>query len=389
MERNNSNNIDSNFFIFGEGEDSKFLIHSSIMDKILRDSNFPSLPDCIKYNYLCNFLTQVAKKGFNDCFKKNGDSPIPPLIYRDWSDYCVLNSSLKKKGSEDYFLLLGLSILSIEEHAENVNKDKVFEKYNFLRSSWENQMDMILNEMRQKEVTYFIYQVRDNPHPNIRTELSIKGNIPPVDFFDKDVCKIIINPSKFEIGTQANEVVRHILCRDSTEQDERLSRIPDSLKPQRNGHLDKTKFAEKLKNVLKDAEIRIKRNPRLAIPYGLNLKLQDMENTNKRIRVKGQFAIPLYETCDDTTPFGGLTVTTQISGPRVDYLLNKKNRVAEQSGQTEEDRIISDAIEFSVCTYIFKTILTKEQILLNVLPYVNCDINYLWCNNPEEREQEE
>ena len=192
MERNNSNNIDSNFFIFGEGEDSKFLIHSSIMDKILRDSNFPSLPDGInKYDYLRNFLTQVAKKGFNDYSNKNGDSPIP-LIYSDWSDYCVLNSSLKIKGSEDYILLFGLSILSIEEHAENVTKDKVFEKYNFLRRSWGNQMDMILNEMRQKEVTYFIYEVGDNPHSNVRTELRIKGNVPPVDFFEKDICKIII-----------------------------------------------------------------------------------------------------------------------------------------------------------------------------------------------------
>ena len=389
MERNNSNNIESNFFIFGEGDDSKFLIHSSIMDIILRDSNFPSLPDDIKYEYLRNFLTQVAKKGFNDYLNKNGDSPIP-LIYRDWSDYCVLNSSLKKKGSEDYILLFGLSILSIEEHAENVTKDKVFEKYNFLRRFWGNQMDMILNEMRNKKATYFIYEVGDNPHSNVRTELRIKGNVPPVDFFDKDICKIIINPSNFEIGTQANEVIRHILCRDPNERYRRLSKIDNSLRPQfRNGQPNYGKFVELFKNVLKDAEIRIKRNPRLAIPYGLNLKSQNIENAKNEIIVKGQFAIPLYKTCDDTRPFGGLTVSTRISVPKTNCYVNKKNRENGNGNNTEEDRIIRNAIEFSVCTYIFKTILTNNEILMDVLPYVNCDISYLWCNDIAEREQEE
>lgn len=393
MANNNSNywgcrDVDPrlNSYYFGGDNDFNFLIHETTMN-ILLDSNWP-IHDDRKYSYLLNYLTQVFYKCNYD-WTENGLLRSMKLrsitngfkIGEADPGYCVINSGLYKNGCGDFFLH-GLSILEDEESVDNIETNKLLDKYPVLMP-WNNSIDIILDLMRDYNIKFFIFKVDYNIDNVVRSSLRIQENPLAVDYYDKDICKITINPNCLNIMDQASKIIKHIL----NDHPDRLLRS--------YSRYDREIQELKLKACIGDAERRIRRNPRLAIPYGLNTSKRDV-TMKKGFEYRGQFAIPIYESSNDNMPSAGITVSTQINPCNVNRLFNKTNKAAKYEKkvnhlcESEDNRVIRNAIEFSQCTYEFNTILKLDSILENVLPYVNCDIEYLWCNrqsrnNPQSR----
>ena len=96
----------------------------------------------------------------------------------------------------------------------------------------------------------------------------------------------------------------------------------------------------------------------------------------------GQFVIPLYRNENASDPILGLTIKTIKTFKSEDYTFVKKSE--EETISKEDKERIENAIEFCFLTYSCNTILPLEDVRMNVLPYVNCDVSNLWCKRKEE-----
>ena len=114
----------------------------------------------------------------------------------------------------------------------------------------------------------------------------------------------------------------------------------------------------KVKEIVEDAISRLKKNPRLAIPYGIN-------EDNKGVNVRSQFLIPAFEDKNKAIPFGALVARCKVS--------EAETKMKSTIGRPH------DIAEFSSCSYDFPTLLTLEMALKDSLAYVNFDKD-LWCN---------
>ena len=98
----------------------------------------------------------------------------------------------------------------------------------------------------------------------------------------------------------------------------------------------------------------------------------------------------MKEEISDYKPFAGLTIMCMIKTEGVEKLKNINiERDPELLNNINLLKQLYSIIKFQYCNYSAATIFPLPIVRMNVLPYVNCDISYLWCNDIAEREQEE
>ncbi len=133
-------------------------------------------------------------------------------------------------------------------------------------------------------------------------------------------------------------------------------------------------FEQRMEDVIHDAIERVKRNPRLAIPYGLN----DTNRTARKDMLSlGQFVIPLYN--EEGEVFLGLTLRCKVSQTSVKETTILITKFKEKKTKKIEKQVIEEIVSFRECTYSADTILPLPIVRMNVLPYVDCDVSNLWC----------
>ena len=385
-------------------------------------------PEGVSYQPLENYLTHVV----SECINSKADSkPIPKKVMQavslsgelttrfndgtftynptQFPSHIPFLSGIKDKEGKDIFLLC-------------IHRDSILnDEYLMDHPVYCNYLHEIRTEMNpnqdHNEIDYFIYAICNTKFRGPFREYCDES-FSTINFFDGEICKMVVN-NNFVIN-QTNSILGdmdHIYehidrlppdirpsrisdsyinevnndCKDEKEQLSRRMREADVIKVIRKFRAKRFKedlteqeqndFESKMNNIIKDSYERIKRNPRLAIPFPINKSGKDGI---------AQFVIPLYKKVLDYKPFAGLTIMCMIKLEGV----NKLKEVAEKrSPELLRDIHLLDQlysiIKFQNCYYSAATILPLPIVRMNVLPYVNCDISYLWCNDIAEREQEE
>jgi len=359
------------------------------------------------YQPLTNYLSKVVSVGI-EMFKSHSQSPLPYFLEHlleptnrsivSPHEIVVINTGIKNKSNEEWI------------YALCIHRDHIYdEKYStYLRINREEKAT-IVQEMENRNASYYMYDVWGEKKLSDTLQVA-RGDAPP-SFYGK-IYEMVININNLTINKQNS------ILGDPNHYYEHMDRIPGGLRPDciddayiirvndnsdiienDNDNRDKKKrikkqrirdfkedcppekreyFELKMEKVIKEAVERVKRNPRLAIPYGLN-------NTNKESDTRdtlslGQFVIPLYY---EGKVVLGLTLRCKISNTRVKQMIKIIANSLEKEKKTRKGGLDEyyEILKFRYCTYSVDTILPLPIVRMNVLPYVDCDVSNLWCFN--------
>ena len=354
------------------------------------------------YQPLANYLSKVVGVGSN-LTDKGTSGPLPvTLINYVKSGYLLsrpervaINTGIKNKVNNKWIYALCI-------HRDCIHE----EKYSTYLGINRREKDIIVRKMVDKNACYFMYNFMDDKLPESFHDAI--GEAPP-SFYGK-IYEMAININNLTIDDQKSILGKtdHFY--------EHMDRIPRGLRPdciddacinrvninsnyiKNDNRIDNRDKKERIKEqrirdfkrscpqesqelfelrmekVIHQAIERVKRNPRLAIPYGLN----DTNKTAlKDMLSLGQFVIPLY---NEGEAFLGLTLRCKINQSKVKETTNRiieKDKKGKKIGRPETEEIVS----FRECTYSADTILPLPIVRMNVLPYVDCDVSNLWCFN--------
>ena len=292
-----------------------------------------------------NYLQQITSK-ILACDHGDQESFYEYLTGGDLDNtppFRCFNLGLKKQGR--YMLLYMIS-------KEQLSKEQNGSKYwNWVGRHLPNNKDKIVTFMSENSYDYFAFKVddasfiKDCPYQGLKeTE--------PIDFYKNDLCRMHINLKKITKTVEDSANFKHI----ANDYDNK-KRLPKDIK----SITDDDNRLLIVKEIVRDALDRLKRNPRLAIPCGIN-------NGNKENNVRSQFLIPVYENKLKSRPFGALVARCKV-------ITDEANSKAKS--------LEPNLAEFSSCFYEFPTLLTLEMAVEDSLAYVNFDKN-VWCNIQKE-----
>lgn len=372
------------------------------------------------YQPLENYLTHVV----SECIRSNADCiPIPKKVIQavELSGQAIakcnddgtfsfdptvfpshipfLSGIIDKKGKDIYLLCI---------HRDSILNDAYLMNHRI----YSNYLQDIRAKMNQNDIDYFIYEVCNTKFPDPFKDYC-NESFGPLNYFDGEICKMVVN-NNFVINQtnsilgELEHVYEHI---DRLPSDIRPSQISDSVINKVNGDCEEEKkelrkkgvsdikkeikkyrvekfknklteqeqydFESKMKDIIIDSFERIKRNPRLAIPFPMNKSGKDGI---------AQFVIPLYKKVSDCKPFAGLTIMCMIKTEGKNKLIElakKRNPELLRDGNLLKQ--LHSITKFQNCYYRAATIFPLPIVRMNVLPYVNCDISYLWCNDIEHK----
>ena len=321
------------------------------------------VPNSDSYHYINKeelverYLQQITSK-ILDCYQKSVftyanymtggrlDWPIPIRYF---------NLGLKKDGRYQLLYMISREQLSQEQ------KDSKYWK--LLNNQIQKKKDDIVKFMKDNDYDYLAFKVDDADFRmqingcDSKKVLNINEKIEPVDFYENDLCRMYINLEKITKNVIDSANYKHI-----ANDNDNITRLPACIKSIDD---DEARLL-KVKDIVEDAIFRLKKNPRLAIPYGIN-------KDNKEFNVRSQFLIPAFEDQNATRPFGALVARCTVS--------ESETKMKSAIGCPH------NIAEFSSCSYDFPTLLTLEMALKNSLAYVNLDKN-IWCNVRKQEENE-
>ena len=362
------------------------------------------------YQPLTNYLSKVVSVGIEMFNSQSNKSPLPIIL-----EY-LLNPTNRSIVSPPEIFAINTGIKNKDNkwiYALCIHRDHIYdEKYStYLRINREEKAT-IVQKMENRNACYYMYALRDEKLPeNLQ---AARGEAPP-SFYGK-IYEMAININNLTINKQNS------ILGDPNHYYEHMDRIPEGLRPDcinrdcingvnansviithdnRIDNRDKKKrikeqrigdfknscpqksqelFELRMEKVIHQAIERVKRNPRLAIPYGLNDTNKETPENENDILSLGQFVIPLYNEGEVVL---GLTLRCKVNNTNVKQMLKiitnslEKGKKSRTRGMEEYYEIL----KFRYCTYSADTILPLPIVRMNVLPYVDCDVSNLWCFN--------
>lgn len=315
-----------------------------------------------QYHVLANYLEQVIAKGYENEHEVEG--PVTPqALNRSIPDIRCVYSGLKGKRTDDSNIQdIHLLFVSTEDMSRAADRHLIDRH---LIEAYENALEGGGNALR-RNFNYILYKVWYGTLPEkIRSKYDT-DHYERADFFGKDICKRTLNLYNFKVNS-----VNSLIGNFHYEDPDQLHRWPSDIQGMTENDRRIT-----VKAIIEDAVKRVLLNPGLAYPMGLNHK------TGAGVISPGQFVIPLYRDENNPKPMLGLTIKTIMHHKSEDYIFAKSS--SEEGISREEKERIKNAIEFSFLTYSVNTILPLEDVRMNVLPYVNCDVSNLWCKRDDE-----
>ena len=327
--------------------------------------------------YLKQIIDKIIEYSQNDIhpftyYVSGGDiftsqtSTIPPIR--------CFNSGLRSKNKKELLMLL----ISKEELNEECNRDQNNRKYTLDHNILENAHD-IIQYMEDRNIDYLLYNAIEYVNKDFNIDHGIE-HLSVVDMTNNgELCRTRINTVALENAFKNGTIYyKHIL-----EHPDRLQGIQyldrsyvekifsilvnafpdlDRERIERDFpeiELNEKDFELKFDSIFEDALERLKKDPSLAIPVGLN-----DDNKGFGDNVKGSFLIPCYKTPDDDKPFGAIVAMCIV----------KKD---ESRGKQP---LLSEGLaDYDSCIYRLDTFYDLDIALRDTLAYVHLK-KEIWCN---------